>query len=266
VIATTAVLARLERFERVGSTNDVVRDWLAAGTREVCVAIADEQTAGRGRSGRSWVAPPGAALLLSLGFRPDWLVPEHSWRLAACVGLAMADAADGTAGLPPGAVRLKWPNDLVGIVGDGDGDLRKLGGVLGEGTGLGTADPTVVVGIGVNAGWDPRQFPGELRTVMTSLLELSGGRPIDREMLLQAFLERVEGRIERLRDGAFDADEWADRQVTTGRRVMLETDVGAEVVAALGVDPDSGALLVGAPGAERSVLVGDVRHVRLSAV
>ena len=62
-------LARQERFPSVGSTNDVVRDWLAAGTPEVALAIADEQTAGRGRDGRRWVAPQGAALLLSLGFR-----------------------------------------------------------------------------------------------------------------------------------------------------------------------------------------------------
>ena len=70
----TAFLARREQFDRVGSTNDVVRSWLAAGTAEVCLAIADEQTAGRGRAGRAWLAPPGAGLLLSLGFRPTWLL------------------------------------------------------------------------------------------------------------------------------------------------------------------------------------------------
>ena len=64
-----------------------MRDWLADGTPEVCLAIADEQTAGRGREGRAWVAPDGAALLLSLGFRPTWLEPERVWRLAA-VGVA----------------------------------------------------------------------------------------------------------------------------------------------------------------------------------
>src|SRR6185503_18578150 len=61
-------LSRRERFDRVGSTNDVVRAWLGEGTPEVCLAVADEQTAGRGREGREWVAPPGRALLLSLGF------------------------------------------------------------------------------------------------------------------------------------------------------------------------------------------------------
>ena len=91
-------LARLERFERVGSTNDVVRDWLAAGVEEVAVAVADEQTAGRGRGGRTWTAPPGAALLLSVGFRPGYLPPDRAWRLAAIVALAMADAGRGRGG------------------------------------------------------------------------------------------------------------------------------------------------------------------------
>ncbi len=106
-------LARQERFARIGSTNDAVRAWLAAGTPEVCLAVADEQTAGRGRAGRTWVAPPGAALLLSVGFRPAWLAPAHAWRLAAVVSLAMADAAEELAGLRDRAIRLKWPNDLV---------------------------------------------------------------------------------------------------------------------------------------------------------
>ena len=92
-------ISRQERFASVGSTNDVVRGWLAEATPEVCLAVADEQTAGRGRAGRTWSAPPGRALLLSLGFRPDWLAPEHAWRLAALVSLAMADAAEEAAGL-----------------------------------------------------------------------------------------------------------------------------------------------------------------------
>ena len=100
-------ISRQERFASIGSTNDVVRAWLAGGTPEVCLAVADEQTAGRGRAGRSWQAPPGAALLLSLGFRPGWLPPERVWRLPATVSLAMADAAEEAAGLPDGAIRLK---------------------------------------------------------------------------------------------------------------------------------------------------------------
>ena len=132
-------LARQERFPRVASTQDVVRGWLDQGSPEVCLAVADEQTEGRGRSGRTWIAPPGRALLLSLGFRPTWLAAGHAWRLAATVSLAMADAAEEAAGLRDRAIGLKWPNDLVieDVVPDVPGSesargrVGKLGGVLG---------------------------------------------------------------------------------------------------------------------------------------
>ncbi len=261
----TPFIARQERFDRVGSTNDVVRDWLAGGTPEVCLAVAREQTAGRGRAGRSWVAPPGAAVLLSLGFRPSWLEPERAWRLAAVVSVAMAAAAEAAAGLPDRSIRLKWPNDLVteGV----PGGVRKLAGVLGETQGLGTSDPRVVVGLGVNADWPAVDFPAELAASMTSLREASGGQPIDQEALLDAFLARLEVAIEGLRAGRLDETEWAGRQVTSGRLIRLERPGGSETVRALGVDARTGALVVEDPTAAngaRQVLVGEIGHVRLA--
>jgi BirA family transcriptional regulator, biotin operon repressor / biotin---[acetyl-CoA-carboxylase] ligase len=262
----TTFLARTERYAEVGSTNDVVRAWLAEGTPEVCLATADSQSAGRGRDGRTWIAPPGSALLLSLGFRPDWLPPDRVWRLAAVASLAMADAAEATAGLPAGTVRLKWPNDLV--VEAGDGTLRKLAGVLGETDGLGSDDPRVVVGLGINADWPAASFPPPLAEGMTSLRECAGGRPIDRDALADAFVERLETGIDALRAGGFDAPGWSDRQSTTGRVVeLVRPDGTSEPVRALGVDPDSGALLVDDPSAtdgRRAVLVGEIRHARLA--
>jgi BirA family biotin operon repressor/biotin-[acetyl-CoA-carboxylase] ligase len=280
--------SRQERFPSVGSTNDVVRDWLAAGDPEVCLAVADEQTAGRGRVGRTWVAPAGAALLLSLGFRPDWLAPDRAWRLAATVSLAMADAAEEVAGLPEGAVRLKWPNDLVVetagpgavLAGGPDGataiarsasplEIRKLGGVLGETEGLGSDDPRVIVGIGVNLDWAARDFPPALAATMTSLREASGGRPIDLVLLLDAFTGRLEARVEALRGGYFDVAGWIGRQATTGREVLLVLPGDREeTVRAVAVDPVSGALVVAdadGPGGERQVLNAEVIHARLPA-
>ena len=272
----TPFLARQERFERVASTQDVVREWLDAGTPEVCLALADEQTAGRGRSGRTWIAPPGSALLLSLGFRPTWLTPEHAWRLAATVSLAMADAAEDAAGLRDRAVRLKWPNDLVieddapehAGTGFGGGVVRKLGGVLGESDGLGTAAPRVVVGIGLNADWAAVRFPADLAATMTSLRAASGGRPIDATLLLDGFLSRLEARIEALRVGRFDVGDWAVRQLTTGRLVRLEGHAHiTEERLAVGVDPATGALLVAdatVPGGERAIHAGEVTRIRLA--
>jgi BirA family biotin operon repressor/biotin-[acetyl-CoA-carboxylase] ligase len=261
-------LRHRRRFASVTSTNDVVRRWLAAGEPEICVALADEQTAGRGRNGRTWTAPPGRGLLVSLGFRPTWLSPDLVWRLAASVSLAMADSAEDAAELPQGSIRLKWPNDLV-IAGDG-GSVRKLGGVLGETDGLGTDDPRVVVGIGLNGDWPEADFPPELRDTMTSLRTAAGDRPIDTVAVEEAFLARLEARILALHDGRFDDRAWADRQVTTGRAVEIAMPDGAtESVVATGVDGTTGALLVQGRGAdppERSIVVGEIVHVRLAGM
>jgi BirA family biotin operon repressor/biotin-[acetyl-CoA-carboxylase] ligase len=279
--------SRVERFTSIGSTNDEVRAWLLDATPEVCLAVADEQTTGRGRLGRTWTAPPGAALLCSLGFRPTWLEPDRAWRLAATVSLAMCDAAEDTAGLPVGAIRLKWPNDLVIETGGpnallageltpeaagarlaGPLVLHKLAGVLGETDGLGTDNPRVVVGIGVNADWAREDFPPDIAHTMTSLREASGGRPIDRDTLLDAFGARLEGRIAALRTGFFDIAGWSERQATTGRLVTLESGDGSatEPLLAAAVDGTTGALVLvddEAPGGERHVHAGEVVRVRL---
>ena len=253
--------ARLERFTSVDSTQAVVRGWLEAGTPEVAVAVADVQTAGRGRLDRTWSAPPGAALLCSCGFRPRDLDARHGWRLGAVVSLAMLDAAEHAAGLREGRLRLKWPNDLV--VPDGDG-LRKVAGVLGESVlgGDGSLE-SAVIGIGVNADWAAADFPAELASSMTSLREASGGRPIDRDELLDGFLARLEPRYEALDAGRFDAGAWSTRQVTTGREVEVATGGAILAGRAIGVDPESGALLLAVEGREIALGSGDVTRCRV---
>jgi biotin-(acetyl-CoA carboxylase) ligase len=103
---------------------------------------------------------------------------------------------------------------------------------------------------------------------MTSLREASGGRPIDREVLLDGFLGRLEARVEALRGGRFDVAAWAVRQATTGHEVTLsKPDGSVETRRALGVDATSGALVVADPGAaggERAVVTGEIVHVRLA--
>lgn len=269
-------ISRFEAFDRVDSTNDVVRGWLAAGEPEVCVAVSDEQTAGRGRADRSWTAPPGVALLCTLGFRPGWLAPEQLWQLGAIVALSMAEAGEAVAALEPGTIRLKWPNDLVvesRARAGANGGVRKLAGVLGETEGVGGPEPRAVVGIGVNVAWRRADFPPEIAPAMTSLAEVAEvaeGRVVERAGLLAAFLERLEPRLESLRRGAFDGQTWAARQLTNGRPVRLELPDGrGETRLAVDVDPVSGALLVADDSAAdglRPVLVGEIRHLRLGAV
>jgi BirA family biotin operon repressor/biotin-[acetyl-CoA-carboxylase] ligase len=231
------------------------------------LAVANEQTAGRGRSGRSWVAPSGAALLLSLGFRPAYLEPDRLWRLGAIVALAMADAAEEVAGLPMGKLRLKWPNDIVVEARRAPGGVRKVAGVLGESEGAGTPGVTATVGIGINNDWRRGDFPADLTDVMTSLREVSRGRQVANDVLLDAFLVRLEARLVALRDGHFDLATWHDRQVTTGRAIRIELPDGEiRETAAVGVDGTTGALLiVDESGAESELLAGEVVHVRLAS-
>jgi BirA family biotin operon repressor/biotin-[acetyl-CoA-carboxylase] ligase len=258
-------VSRLERFASVPSTQPIVREWLDEGTPEVAIAVADEQTAGRGRLGRTWTAPPGAALLVSVGLRPSDLPARHAWRLAATASLAMLDAAEDVAGLRDGTLGLKWPND---IVADGaDGLLRKVAGVLGEAALDGDRATSAVVGIGINGDWPVEHFPADLAPSMTSLRELSGGRPIDRDTLLEAWLSRLEPRYEALRAGRFDAGGWSARQRTTGHQVEIDAPDGRIVADAVGVEPDTGALLVrGTDGGTTAIDSGDITRCRVVAL
>ena len=257
------LISRREHFPVVGSTNDIVAAWLSEGIPEICLAVADEQAKGRGREGRTWRAPAGAGLLMSLGFRPTWIQPERVWRIAAVISLSMAEAAERLTRVDPGTILLKWPNDLVAF-GDA-GAPRKLAGVLGETAGLGTDDPRVVVGIGTNVDWSRAEFPPEIADGMTSVRELAGGdRRVDSGDLLERFLAVLEPRIEQLRDGHFDAGEWQRRQLTSGLPVRLElADGREEVVQAQRVDPQTGGLVVESGGVERTIMAGEIHHLRV---
>ncbi len=256
-----SLIRRLERFESIDSTQRIVREWLDAGQPEVAVAVAAHQTAGRGRHGRSWTAPSGAALLLSAGFRPPDLAVRHAWRVAATLSLAMLDAAEDAAGLKDDTLWLKWPNDIVADAPDGR--LVKVCGVLGESVSEGERVSSVVVGIGINTDWPAELFPADLAPSMSSLREIASGRPIDNERLLEAFLARLEPRYLALRQGTFDAGGWSRRQRTTGRQVEVQLGEARVEGVAEGVDPETGALVVRVGEKARHVDSGEVVRCRV---
>ncbi len=185
--------------------------------------------------------------------------------LGGIVAVAMAEAAEDVADLPSRTVCLKWPNDLVLETPDG---FRKLGGVLGESVGLGTADVRTVVGIGVNVDWPADDVPAELAASMTTLTATASGLSVTVDGLGEAFLEKLAAAAAWLRGGDVDLTPWIERQVTTGRTVILELPGGQRREAhAEGVDPRSGALLVRAAtvGAEpHPIHAAEVVHVRLT--
>jgi BirA family transcriptional regulator, biotin operon repressor / biotin---[acetyl-CoA-carboxylase] ligase len=162
-------------FERCDSTQ---RE-LAADAPEGAVAVAEEQSAGRGRLGRSWHAPPRASVLVSINLRPPIEVARLP-ELSIVAGLATADAIASETGILP---EVRFPNDVL-IEG------RKVAGILAE-----AREERVVLGIGINANLAEAELPPDVDTPATSLLVESGAN-IDRAKLLVTLLERLEARYD----------------------------------------------------------------------
>jgi BirA family biotin operon repressor/biotin-[acetyl-CoA-carboxylase] ligase len=246
-----------------GSTNADALDLARDGAPEGIVVVADHQTAGRGRRSRTWVAPPGASLLVSVLLRPPAGV---AGAVTMAVAVSMADAVAALAGVEPG---LKWPNDLVV-------DDRKLAGILAEADwpagatmSAGWRAPAahervpMVVGIGLNVSWPAPAEAGDLAGTATALNWL--GADVDRADLLVAFLRRLDARYgELVRSGSAESvmAEWRRRSATLGRRVRV--DIGPDDVEGTAVDvTDEGHLIVEtSEGDRRTFAVGDVVHLR----
>lgn len=174
----TKLGSSLLRFDTVSSTNDVARELAASGTSEGLCVIAREQTAGRGRQGRSWSSPPGEGLYLSLLLRPEIKAADSAViTLAAAVAVAETLKVDFQV-----SVDIKWPNDVLA-------SGRKICGVLVETAIESGRLQYAVVGIGVNVA--QRFFPGEIGESATSL-SLETGRSIAPDDFVKPLLERLE--------------------------------------------------------------------------
>jgi BirA family transcriptional regulator, biotin operon repressor / biotin---[acetyl-CoA-carboxylase] ligase len=244
------LLSGLEWHERTGSTNTLAAEAAARGVGEVYAVLADYQTAGRGRLGRSWQAPSGTSLLCSLIIRP--LVPTSVLGLLPLlIGLALAEAVDAL--IPGLEVALKWPNDLLI-------DGRKGAGVLVE---SGPAD-AVIVGIGVNVDWRDVDRPPKFAAA-TSLAE-AAGRPVDRWEMFAALARSFAARYHTwpLQPTGF-LDAYRQRCVTLGSSVRVSFASG-EVVSGRAIDITcAGTLVLRLPhGATTEITAGDVEHVRSS--
>lgn len=254
LLTTTVFGRRLVYRAQIGSTNDLAKELAGAGVPEGTVVVADEQTAGRGRLGRRWLAPAGSALLCSILFRPT-LPLRSAPQLTMIASLAAADAVASVAGLD---VALKWPNDLVVTSGGSSAapDWRKLAGLLTETGVMGERLDFAVVGLGVNVNLPAEMLP-EIAPGATSLLAETG-RWVDREALLAALLAHIEGRYADLQSGRSPHAEWAARLATLGRRVRATTAGGSVEGVAEAVDADGALLLRATDGTLHRLVAGDV--------
>jgi BirA family biotin operon repressor/biotin-[acetyl-CoA-carboxylase] ligase len=229
---------RVQRFAEIDSTNRYLLDAAREGAASDLVAVADHQTAGRGRFDRRWEAPPGSSLLVSVLLRP--VADGHALVLATALALAAAVEQVAPGVLP----ELKWPNDLVV-------HERKLAGLLAE-----RAGDALVVGAGCNVQWDA--FPPDLEATATAC-NLEAGAPVDRDALLDAFLERLANELDTLDDVVPRARA---RLATLDRRVRVERARDTLEGRAVDVTPDGALVVRRDDGTDETVTAGDVIHLR----
>jgi BirA family transcriptional regulator, biotin operon repressor / biotin---[acetyl-CoA-carboxylase] ligase len=244
----------VEVAEFLPSTMQRAAELAQAGAPEGAIVLADHQTAGRGRLGRVWVAPPGTSLMLSVVLRPP-LPPGRAWGVASAAGVALAEAAEALVGAGV-HVALKWPNDL--LVGTAS-DRRKAAGLLAESH----AGGVVLLGMGVNVSQAPTDFPPELRAAATSLAA-AAGTPVDRGELLAGWAPRfVAAYQDLLAGGQGLLAAWRARRATIGRDVRIDR-VQAPPLVGRAVDVDAGGALVLRlhDGRMATVAAGDVEHLR----
>jgi len=254
-------------FSTTESTNDVASALAASSdpgsnasnaSNAGAVVIADAQTAGRGRRGRTWFSPPGSGLYVSVVLDPGGARREPERALALltlAAGVALAEAVHRATGLAPD---IKWPNDL--LIG-----RRKLAGILAEGIASGPVDEAlstsrvtrVVLGYGINVA--ATAYPPELSDRATSL-ESELGRSVDRAALCAETIASMAARYDDLLAGRFDAilDAWHARASgSRGAHVRWETPEGGQSGTTAGVD-DMGALLVRVGARVERLVAGEI--------
>lgn len=241
---------RIESHAEIDSTNLEAARRARDGAPEGTVVLADAQTQGRGRLGRTWVSPPGCNLYCSVILRPD-LPPADVPLLTLVAGMATAETV---AEWVAEGVAIKWPNDVVI-------DGRKVAGILSEMECDGRGVQFAVTGIGVNLNAAADDFPPEVRKLATSIAEASG-RAVDREAFCARLLSRFDDAYDLLLRQGFAAvvPLWERRDGLRGRRVQVRD--GSERIEGLasGLGPRGELRLETASGL-RQIVAGDVNVI-----
>lgn len=258
-------LARLDVVAESASTHvDLVAHARRPAPKVPALLVAEHQTAGRGRAGRSWQTPPGAALTASYLLRPEIPAASLGW-VPLVAGLAVVRTLTA-AGVE---ARVKWPNDVLLPAADeieGFGAFRKVAGVLAEAVPAG-GETFVVLGVGLNVDQDTSELPVETATS----LRLAGATA-GRADLLVGLTTELLGLLARLEAAGGDAaaagivGEYTAVSGTLGARVRAELAGGAEIVegTAVGLTGQGALVVAGSGGTERVVTAGDVHHLRLA--
>jgi len=235
-------------YREIDSTNNRALELAAEGYPEGTVVVAEKQTAGRGRRGRTWYSPPRHGIYVSVIFRPQLPVREVP-RLSLVIGVAVAETLETSFQLP---ARIKWPNDILI-------NNRKVAGVLSEVVTGSRGVDYIVTGIGLNINNPLQDFPGDLRTAPTSIMA-EKEIPVSRVRVLQGLLMHLEARYYQLLDGDFNGilNKGKSLSAVLGKEVEYDTRDGLAVGQAVDID-DNGFLVVrDKSGKIHTVMSGEV--------
>lgn len=239
-------------YPEITSTNDVAARLADGGAEEGCLVLADAQSVGRGRLGRSWASPAGAGIYATVILRPPAALASL---LTITAGVAIAEGIESATGLSP---RLKWPNDVIVEESIGPAAGRKLAGILAEGGTSAAGSPWVVLGFGINV--RPAAYPPDVATRATSL-ETELGRSVDRGLVLAGCVAALSARYRELCDGraASVIGAWRTRAASMlGRRVEWQSEGKPVNGIARDID-ETGALVVSQRDGIVRVISGEVR-------
>lgn len=242
------------------STNERALEWMGEGAPEGALVVAEQQTAGRGRRGRTWESRPGDALLFSLVLRPSGPA-EVVELLTTTLGVACAEGIAEVSGLDAG---LKWPNDVM--AGE-----AKLAGILVESRVSGGSFGGAVAGIGINVRWPQGDEGRDFATPATSLAAEASSQPgvsvPGRAELLGAVVSSFEDLYTRLEDPETREDvrrRASDRSTILGREVTVRFGDGSVVEGRARELTASGALVLDAGGSSTILGVGEIERIRPS--
>lgn len=251
----------VECYGQVGSTMDVARERMrhASSDNLPLLVLAEEQTTGRGRMQRPWVAPPCSALLFSLALRPVWLAPAHAFALIWLAGVALCEGIAETTSLRP---RLKWPNDVL-LVDETAAQSWKVAGLLLEMGSTPDAIEWAVIGCGLNVNASPPS-DAALRYPSTSLATAQGCPSLPRLPILRAILAHMDSWYTRLQQGKHAAlfAAWRGLLHTLGQHVRVETETGILQGTAEDVEPSGVLRLRDDEGTVHAISSGDVLRLR----
>ena len=249
-LQTSLIGRELLVYESLLSTNKTACDLALSGAEDGTVIIADSQSGGRGRRGRSWSSPAGLNLYTSIILRPD-ISPARAPQLTLMSAVALAETVNMLLADDGVRAEIKWPNDIL-LQG------KKCAGILTEMKSAGTGIEFVVIGIGLNLNLRKESMDISISDLATSLY-IESGREFSRPEVAQFLYSAIENWYKRYLDEGFSPvrEAWNRLSGIYGRQVRAASGNGYEKGIALGVDEEGALLLEGETGRVIKITAGD---------